>query len=168
MHLARGLRSPLRIAIGADRAGRRYASALTGELSAHPLVDYVLDLDTTERPPAYPEVAVAFAGAQLVAEGAADRALLVSHTGVDMAIAANKVSGVRAVNAHDPLAAKAAVEASDAQVLTLGQGHIGLDVARHVVAAWVTFQFDSSAPAAAGVAVITGYENRIARPVAFR
>nr|WP_303332619.1 RpiB/LacA/LacB family sugar-phosphate isomerase [Streptomyces sp. NA02950] len=157
----------LRIAVGADPAGRQYASTLTGDLCAHPLVDFVIDVnDSGDPPPAYPEVALA--AAQLVAEGLADRALLVCHTGLGMAIAANKVHGIRAVTAHDLLSVQASVECNNAQVLTLGQGVVGITAARRLVAAWVTFRCDFTAPAAAKVSVITEYENRASRPAATR
>ncbi len=149
----------LRVAIGSDRAGDTYKSVLTGDLHAHRLVGGVIEGSPGQQSAAtYPEVA--FAAAQLVACGEADRALLVCHTGLGMAVAANKVPGVRAVTAHDSLSVQAAVLSNNAQVLALGQGVIGLQLARRLVAEWLTYRFDSTSSAAKKVEAITALERR--------
>jgi ribose 5-phosphate isomerase B len=92
----------LRIAVGSDVAGRQYKDALADDLRASELVSEVLDVGVDDRTSA-PYPAIAMAAARLVAADRADRALLVCHTGLGVAIAANKVRGVRAVTAHDSL-----------------------------------------------------------------
>ena len=72
---------------------------------------------------AYPHVAVA--AARLIAEGKADRALLVCGTGLGVAISANKVPGIRAVTAHDGFSVERSVLSNNAQVLCFGQRVIG-------------------------------------------
>ena len=79
---------------------------------------------------AYPHVAVT--AARLVADGAADRALLVCGTGLGVAISANKVPGIRAVTAHDSFSVERAVLSNDAQVLCFGQRVIGIELARRL------------------------------------
>ncbi|KAK1909451.1 hypothetical protein P3342_007620 [Pyrenophora teres f. teres] len=93
--------TPLRIAIGCDDAGVGYKNTLKADLSASPLVSTITDVGVPESTDktAYPHIAVA--AAQLVASGQADRALLICGTGLGVAIAANKVPGIRAVTAHD-------------------------------------------------------------------
>src|SRR4029453_12282304 len=88
----------LRLVIGCDDAGFEYKEALKADLEANELVESVPDVgvDATNHTP-YPSVAIA--AAELVAAGKADRALLVCGTGLGVAIAANKVPGVRAVTA---------------------------------------------------------------------
>src|SRR3712207_3062986 len=110
----------LRIVVGSDDAGLQYKDLLKADLQADDRVAEVTDVgvnaaDTT----AYPHVAVA--AAKLVAEGKADRALLVCGTGLGVAISANKVTGVRAVTAHDSFSVERAVLSNDAQVLCFGQ-----------------------------------------------
>ncbi|MBO3677741.1 RpiB/LacA/LacB family sugar-phosphate isomerase [Streptomyces sp. NEAU-YJ-81] len=152
----------LRVVIGADKAGHPYMSVLANDLRENALVASVIDT-SRDRPDAatYPDIARA--AAQLVADGSADRALLVCHTGLGMAIAANKVPGIRAVTAHDSLSVRASVESNNAQVLALGQGVIGLAAARRLVAAWLTYRFAATSTAAAKVDAITVYENRTRR-----
>ncbi|MFI9052550.1 RpiB/LacA/LacB family sugar-phosphate isomerase [Streptomyces sp. NPDC053427] len=146
-------RGSLRIAIGSDRAGFAYKRALETELRRSPQVGAVLDVGVDERArTAYPLVALA--AGQLITEDKADRALLVCHTGLGMAIAANKVAGVRAVTAHDPYSVRHAVLHNDAQVLALGAGIVGLAVARQLVAAWLNLRFDPRSSAAAKVALL--------------
>lgn len=78
----------------------------------------------------------------MVKEGKADRALLICGTGLGVAISANKVTGVRAVTAHDSFSVERAVLSNDAQVLCLGQRVIGLELARRLVREWVEYRFD--------------------------
>jgi ribose 5-phosphate isomerase B len=70
---------------------------------------------------------VAQAAAQKVASGEADRALMICGTGLGVAIAANKVKGVRAVTAHDPFSIERAILSNNAQVLCMGQRVVGLE-----------------------------------------
>lgn len=74
--------------------------------------------------------------------GKADRALLICGTGLGVAIAANKVPGVRAVTAHDSFSVERAVLSNDAQVLCLGQRVVGIELARRLVREWVGYRFD--------------------------
>jgi ribose 5-phosphate isomerase B len=92
--------------------------------------------DTT----AYPTYAIV--AAESIISGSADRALLVCGTGLGVAIAANKVPGIRAVTAHDSYSVERAVLSNDAQVLCLGQRVIGTELARRLVREWVGYRFD--------------------------
>ncbi|MBY8869881.1 RpiB/LacA/LacB family sugar-phosphate isomerase [Streptomyces sennicomposti] len=149
----------LRIVVGSDAAGRFYKDALADELRANAMVAEVLDIGVDEHTQAtYPEIA--FAAGRLIADGQADRALLVCHTGLGVAIAANKVRGIRAVTAHDALSVRAAVCSNNAQVLTFGQGIIGLGLARRLTIEWLTYRFDPGSSAAAKVRVISDFEQQ--------
>jgi ribose 5-phosphate isomerase B len=94
----------------------------------------------------YPDVAAEVA--QAVARGEHDRALLVCGTGLGMAIAANKVPGVRAATAHDPYSAERARKSNDAQVLTMGARVIAPEAAEKVLDHWLEAEFEGgrSAP----------------------
>ena len=58
-----------------------------------------------------------------------------------MAIAANKVPGVRAAQAHDPYSAERARMSNDAQILTLGARVIGPELAKSIVRTWLHAEF---------------------------
>jgi ribose 5-phosphate isomerase B len=78
-----------------------------------------------------------------------------------VAIAANKVPGVRAVTAHDSFSVERAVLSNNAQVLTFGQRVIGLELARRLAREWLTYEFDDASPSANKVAVLSDYERHL-------
>jgi ribose 5-phosphate isomerase B len=74
-----------------------------------------------------------------------------------VAISANKVTGVRAVTAHDSFSVERAVLSNDAQVLCLGQRVIGLELARRLTREWLGYTFDP----VSGMADGCGYGDRV-------
>jgi len=148
---------PLRIVIGADDAGYSYKEVLKADLEANGLVASVIDVGVdADGHTAYPKVAIA--AAELVANGDADRALLICGTGLGVAISANKVAGIRAVTAHDSFSVERAVLSNDAQVLTMGQRVVGIELARRLVREWLGYRFDPTSASAEKVAAISQYE----------
>ena len=142
----------LRIVIGCDDAGFDYKEILKKDL-VESVTDVGVDADGHT---AYPRVAIA--AAELVAAGEADRALIFCGTGLGVAIAANKVAGIRAVTAHDSFSVERAVLSNNAQVLTMGQRVVGIELARRLVREWLTYRFDESSASAEKVAVLSEYE----------
>lgn len=148
----------IRIVIGSDDAGFAYKEILKADLEHSILVESVIDVGVDAAThTAYPTVAIA--AAEMVASGRADRALLVCGTGLGVAIAANKVRGIRAVTAHDSYSVERAVLSNNAQVLTFGQRVIGIELARRLAREWLTYSFDASSASAEKVAVLLDYEN---------
>ncbi|HEY8703068.1 MAG TPA: ribose-5-phosphate isomerase [Arthrobacter sp.] len=156
--------APWRIVIGNDEAGVEYKEALKALLEADGRVASVRDIgvgpnDST----AYPHVAVD--AARIVAEGDADRALLICGTGLGVAIAANKVPGIRAVTAHDCYSVERSVLSNNAQVLTMGQRVIGLELAKKLVGEWLGYRFDEDSASAGKVDAICSYEPEYTKAV---
>lgn len=152
-----GAGAGLRLVVGSDDAGFDLKSLLAGDLAADPRVARVTDVGVgADGHTAYPHVAVE--AARLVAAGEADRALLVCGTGLGVAIAANKVPGIRAVTAHDSYSVERSVLSNDAQVLCLGQRVVGPELARRLVREWLGYEFDPASASAAKVDAICGYE----------
>ncbi|WP_136056185.1 ribose-5-phosphate isomerase [Microbacterium sp. K24] len=148
----------LRLVIGSDDAGFDYKEILKKDLEASGGVASVVDVGVdADGHTAYPRVAIA--AAELVANGEADRALLICGTGLGVAIAANKVPGIRAVTAHDSFSVERGVLSNDAQILTMGQRVVGIELARRLVREWLTYRFDPSSASAEKVAVIGEYES---------
>ncbi|MBN9239181.1 MAG: ribose-5-phosphate isomerase [Micrococcales bacterium 70-64] len=147
----------LRIAIGSDDAGFDYKEILKNDLELNELVEFVTDVgvDADGHTP-YPRVGVAVG--ELVASGEADRGLLVCGTGMGVAMAANKVKGIRASVAHDSFSVERLVLSNNAQVLALGQRVIGVELARRLVREWLTYRFDETSASAEKVAVLDQYE----------
>jgi ribose 5-phosphate isomerase B len=147
----------IRVIIGCDDAGIEYRDRIKAELEKDPRVSSVIDVGVgDENGAAYPSVA--FIAGQLINEGKADRALLICGTGLGMAISANKVSGIRAVTAHDSYSVERSVLSNDAQVLCIGQRVIGGELASRLVNEWLGYSFDVNSNSAAKVAEISTFE----------
>ncbi len=128
----------MKIAIGSDHAGYR----LKGEVAAlaKKLGNDVLDLGThSEESVDYPDFAVKVA--QAVSRGEAGLGILVCGTGLGMAIAANKVRGIRAVTCGDTFSARASRQHNDANVLCVGARVTGGGLALDIVRVWLESEF---------------------------
>ena len=150
-----------KIVTGSDNAGYGHKSALKELLENDPRVDEVIDVGVIGREDGelYPNIAVA--AAEKVAAGDADRALLICGTGLGVAIAANKVSGVRAVTAHDLYSVQRSVLSNNAQVLTMGERVIGLELAKELVKVWLDLEFDPTSASAEKVDAICAYDGSL-------
>src|SRR5699024_7565675 len=83
--------------------------------------------------------------------------LLICGTGLGVAIAANKVPGVRAVTAHDLYSVQRSVLSNNAQVLCMGQRVIGMESAKELVKVWLGLAFDPESSSAAKADAICAY-----------
>jgi ribose 5-phosphate isomerase B len=147
-----------RIVVGSDDAGFDYKEVIKADLEKSDLVASVVDVGVdADGGTNYPTVATT--AAELIARGEADRAVLVCGTGLGVAIAANKVRGIRAVTAHDSYSVERSVLSNDAQVLCMGQRVVGLELARRNVREWLTYEFDTSSASNDKVEEITAYEH---------
>lgn len=153
---------PLRIVMACDEAGQPYKETIKAALQNNPLVASVTDVgvDSPSDKTAYPHPAVA--GAKLIKDGQADRGLFICGTGLGVAISANKVTGIRAVTAHDSFSVERAILSNDAQVLCFGQRVIGIELAKKLASEWVTYRFDPKSSSAAKVQAIRDYEAQFA------
>jgi ribose 5-phosphate isomerase B len=128
----------MNVAVSADHAGFRLKEQLVDVVAG--LGHAVTDLGThDENPVDYPDFAAAVGRA--VAEGRADRGIVVCGSGAGAAIAANKIKGVRCALAHDTYSAHQSVEHDDANVLALGSRVIGSALAVEIVAAFLGARF---------------------------
>ena len=129
----------MRIAAGFDHAGfalkRTIMDAL--EQAGHEVVDCGTD---SEESVDYPVHAAQAAG--MVSAGRADLAVLACGSGNGVSIVANKLPGVRAVNARDPEEAEMARRHNDANVLTLAGRRLGDAEARAIIAAFLGAEFE--------------------------
>jgi len=144
---------PKPVAIGSDEAGYALKTFLIDVL--HEEACEVLDFGCDSTAPVdYPDVA--FELARAVARGEHDRGILICGTGIGMAIAANKVPGVRAAQAHDPYSAERARKSNDAQILTLGARVIGPELAALLVRIWLRAEFAGGASARKVAKIMAG------------
>lgn len=128
----------MKVSIAADHAGFEEKQLL---------VEYLRELgyEVIDRGPAnddrvdYPDFAALVAAD--VASGEAERGVLVCGTGIGMAIAANKVDGIRAANVTTPEFAQLAREHNDANVVTVSGRFVTDEVNRAIVKAFLETDF---------------------------
>ena len=127
-----------RIAVGADHAAFHMKDGVRQFLeSAGYAVD---DLGTyTDASVDYPDYAIAVA--ERVAEGRAALGILVCGTGIGMAIAANKIAGIRAAVVHDANTARLAREHNDANIVTFGARILTQEQAIEIVTEFLAASF---------------------------
>ncbi len=128
-----------RIAIGSDHAGYRLKEIIKAYLIDKEF--QVEDVGThSEESVDYPEFA--FRVARMVRDGDAERGILICGSGIGMAMAANRVRGVRAVNPMEPFSAKMSRRHNDSNVLCMGERFIGRDMAIEIVNVWLNEPFE--------------------------
>ena len=126
------------VAIGADHGGFELKEALKAELKT--LGFDISDVGTNSKDAVdYPDFAHAVA--QAVGSGHAWRGIMIDGAGIGSCIVANKVPGVRAGMAYDYSSAVNSREHNDTNVLTLGAGLIGVNLAKQIVKTWLTTEF---------------------------
>jgi len=82
------------------------------------------------------------AAAKAVASGACDRGIVICTTGIGISIAANKVKGVRCALCADPLSAEMCRRHNDANMLAMGAGMIGPNLAVRIVEVFLSTEFE--------------------------
>ncbi|MBA3745937.1 MAG: ribose 5-phosphate isomerase B [Solirubrobacterales bacterium] len=129
----------MRIALASDHAGFELKEHVKAQLAAagHDIVDVGPETDDSVDYPTF-----AAPAARLVADGNADRGVLVCGSGVGVSIVANKVPGIRAVNAHDVEEAQLARQHNDVNVVTLSGRRIDGQQADAIVAAFLSEDFE--------------------------
>ncbi len=126
------------VAIGADHGGYDLKEALKPELTA--LGYDFIDAGTNSKEAVdYPDFAHQVA--RLVSNGRAWRGIVIDGAGIGSCIVANKVPGVRAGMAYDYSSAVNSREHNDTNVLTLGAGLIGPNLAKQIVQVWLATPF---------------------------
>jgi len=127
------------IAVGSDHAGYSLKQRLATELRTlgHEVLDLgAHDTDRVDYPDFGAAVGRAVAGAE------ADLGVCVCGSGIGIAMAANKVPGVRAAPVHDATSARLARQHNDANVLCFGERLLDPDVASEAVRAWLDAEFE--------------------------
>ncbi len=129
----------MRIAIGSDHRGVATKAYLLEHLAAahHEVTD--MGPVNAERVD-YPDFAAVVASN--VAEGEADRGILICGTGIGMAIAANKIRSIRAVVAHDKNMARISRQHNNANVLCLSGDFVTNENNWAITDAWLNAEFE--------------------------
>lgn len=148
----------MRIVVAADNAGIDLKNVLLEYLRADQRIESVEDLGVHDADDQSPYPDLGFAGAERVASGEVDRALLICGTGIGMAISANKVPTIRAAVGHDSYSVERSIKSNDCQVLALGARVVGFELAKRLVSEWIGYCFDPASPSARKLARISQRE----------
>ena len=91
----------------------------------------------------YPEFAAA--AAKAVASGECDKGIVLCTTGIGVSITANKVKGIRCALLSDPLSARMTREHNDTNMMAMGAGIVGKNLALEIVDTWIGTEFSGEA-----------------------
>lgn len=127
----------MKVAVAFDHRGVHLRDAVLGVLSEHDVIDFGTDTDAVRID--YPDKAREVGEA--IQQGHAVRAVLVCGSGVGAAVAACKMTGIRAAICHDTYSAHQGVEHDDMNVLCLGSEVIGPSLAAELVTAFLGATF---------------------------
>jgi ribose 5-phosphate isomerase B len=129
----------VRIAIGADHAGFLLKEHLKDTLRrlGHEVDDHgTTSEESTDYPP------ICFAVGRAVADGRAERGIVLGGSGQGEQIAANKIAGVRAALCNDLYTARLSRQHNDANVLSMGGRIVAFGLADEIVVLWLTTAFE--------------------------
>ena len=129
----------MKIAMGSDHGGFALKPHIKDYLDSHGLEyqDFGC-MDTTSCD--YPVFAKA--AAQAVASGKCDRGIVICTTGIGISIAANKVKGIRCAHCADSLEAEMTRRHNDANMMAIGAGFTGRNMAERMVEVFLTTEFE--------------------------
>ena len=129
----------LKIALGCDHGGYELKNSV-GEFLKKEGYDFrdfgCFSKDSVDYPVIAKEIA------NLVAKGEFDRGIIICGSGLGVAIAANKVKGIRAVTCQDTYCAKMSRAHNDANVMTMGGRVIDVPTAEDIVKIWLETDFE--------------------------
>jgi len=128
----------VRVAVAFDHRGVHLREAVLGALGGHDVIDLGTDTDAVRID--YPDKAREIGEA--IQRGDAERAVLVCGSGVGAAVAACKLTGIRAAICHDGYSAHQGVEHDDMNVLCLGSEVVGPSLAAELVTLFLDARFN--------------------------
>lgn len=127
------------IALGSDHGGFALKQHIIGYLEANNIPYKDFGCDNTDSCD-YPDFGAA--AAQAVASGACEKGIVICTTGIGISIAANKVKGIRCALCSEPLSAEMTRRHNDANMLAMGGGLIGNNMADRIVDAFLNTPFE--------------------------
>ena len=101
----------------------------------------ITDLGVNAPPADYPDYAEKVA--KTIIEGDHDLGILLCGTGAGMCMSANKIKGIRAVVCSEPYTARLSREHNDANILCMGARVVGSELAKMIVDAWLSAEFET-------------------------
>ena len=129
----------MKIALASDHAGVSLKAALAEHLAA--AGHEVADLGPTSTDSVdYPDYGKKLA--DHVAAGEAERGIAICGSGIGISVAVNRNPACRCARVDEPLSAALARQHNDANVIALGERLVGIDMAKAIVEAFLTTEFE--------------------------
>ena len=138
----------MKIAVGADSAGKPLLDVIEAHLKSNP----AHQVTNLSQQGFYADLSANLA--HKVKDGDYERGILICGTGIGVCISANKVPGIRAALTHDTYSAERAAKSNNAQIITMGARVIGPELAKAIVDTWLASEFDPKGASAANVEAI--------------
>ena len=129
----------MKIAIGSDHGGYALKEKIKNYLDSKniPYEDFgTHSTDSCDYP------VFGKAAAEAVADGRCDRGIVICTTGIGISITANKVKGIRCALCSDPLSAEMTRRHNDANMLAMGAGIVGPNLAERIVEVFLNTEFE--------------------------
>ena len=145
----------MKIAIGCDHGAVALKDTLVAYLQkkGHEVKDFgTYTTDSCD----YPDIVAPTA--KSVASGEFDRGIVLCTTGIGMSIAANKIKGIRCALLSDVMSARLTREHNDTNVMALGAGVVGKNLALEIVDTWLGTEFSGDARHARRIAKVMDLE----------
>ncbi len=144
------------VVLGCDKAGTEWLPVISEKLNSMGVENKIL-YDGTIDGCDYTDAA--FLVAEAVANGEADKGVLVCGTGIGMSIAANKVKGIRASVCNDCFSAKMTVVHNNSNILCMGARVLGIELAQMIVENYFSAEFEAGGRHERRVNAIIAKEN---------
>jgi ribose 5-phosphate isomerase B len=128
------------IVIGCDNAAVPMKTMLIKFLESKGINVENVGCDSADDPTNYPSIAKR-ACEKIIESGYKKRGILVCGTGIGMCMTANKFKGIRAAVCHDNFSAERSILSNNGNVLCMGERVIGHELAKKIVAEWITLEF---------------------------
>ena len=128
----------MKISVGCDHGALALKNKVVAHLEkqGHEVKDFgTYTLDSCD----YPEFAAA--AAKAVASGECDKGIVLCTTGIGVSISANKIDGIRCALLHETWSAKMTRLHNDTNVMALGAGVVGKNLALEIVDTWISTEF---------------------------
>ena len=145
----------MKIAIGCDHGAFDLKNAVVKHLQGkgYEVCDFgCYSLDSCD----YPDFAET--AAKAVASGECEKGIVLCTTGIGISIAANKVKGIRCALLSDPLSARMTREHNDTNMMAMGAGIVGKNLALEIVDTWIGTEFSGEAKHQRRIDKITAIE----------
>ena len=127
------------IALGSDHGGYALKQHVKSYLTEKGIPYRDFGCDSTDSCD-YPDFGSA--AARAVADGTCEKGIVICTTGIGISIAANKVKGVRCALCSDPLSAEMTRRHNDANMLAMGAGMVGPNLALRMVEVFLATEFE--------------------------